>query len=339
MKAICINASSRRLEVLDLPTPDTPPPGHVIVDIEACGINHGDKLFLAMPGAAGGALNGSNRAWGVSAAGKVAAIGEGVPASFLGKPVALYRSLGTSARTVGVWSEKAQVSYTSCVVLPDHVPARDYCGSLVNAFTSYAFFEEIAAAGHRGVIATAGASATALALAALAKERQVPVIHLVRSQAQYEEMRRLGLEHVITTDGEGFEDKLGQAAETLGTTAVFDGLGGALINRIAPHVPMNTSVYIYGTLDGSVPVTIPSRLFLSRNLAVRRFSNFNSVTAKDPARLAAAMADLRDVIADPLFRTSVGRAFRFEEIDAAMAYRGASNARAILVPPTVALKH
>ncbi len=118
---------------------------------------------------------------------------------------------------------------------------------------------------------------------------------------------------------------------------MLDGLGGALINRIAPHVPMNTSVYIYGTLDGSVPVTIPSRLLLSRNLAVRRFSNFNSATAKDPARVAAAMADLHDVIADPLFRTSIARAFRFEEIDVAMAYRGASNARAVLVPPTVPL--
>ncbi|WP_186072203.1 alcohol dehydrogenase catalytic domain-containing protein [Burkholderia gladioli] len=338
MKAIGINPSSRKLEVLDLPPPDTPPPGHVIVDIEACGINHGDKLFLAMPGAAGGALNGANRAWGVSAAGKVTAIGEGVPEEFLGKSVALYRSLGTSARTVGVWSEKAQLPYTSCVILPDDVPARDYCGSLVNAFTSHAFLEDIVAAGHRGVIATAGASATALALAVLAKKRQVPVIHLVRSQAQGEEIRRCGLEHVIATDGEGFEDTLAQRAETLGTTAVFDGLGGALINRIAPHVPMNTSVYIYGALDASTPVTIPSRLFLSRNLAVNRFSNFNSATAKDPARLAAAMAELRDVIADPLFRTKAGQAFRFEEIDAAMAYRGSSSARAVLVPPAVPLR-
>lgn len=338
MKAIGINPSSRKLEVLNIPTPDAPPPGHVIVDIEACGINHGDKLFLAMPSAAGGMLNGSNSAWGVSAAGKVAAIGEDVPEEFLGKSVALYRSLSTSARTVGAWSEKAQVPYTSCVILPDHVPARDYCGSLVNTFTSYAFLEEIAAAGHRGVIATAGASATALALAALAKKRQVPVIHLVRSQVQYEEIRQWGLEHVITTDGEGFEDRLEQLAETLGTTAVFDGLGGALINRIAPHVPVNTSVYIYGTLDASTPVTIPSRFFLSRNLSVKRFSNFNSVTAKDPARLAAAMADLRDAIAAPLFRTKIGQAFRFEEIDAAMAYRGSSSARAVLVPPAVPLR-
>lgn len=151
-------------------------------------------------------------------------------------------------------------------------------------------------------------------------------------------MRGRGLEHVIATDSEGFEDKLGQLAETLGATAVFDGLGSALINRIAPHVPVSTEVYIYGTLDASVPVTIASRLFLRRNLAVKRFSNFNSATAKNPARLTAAMAELRDVIADPLFVTRIGRAFRFEEIDAAMAYRGAFRARAILIPPTVPLQ-
>lgn len=338
MKAIGINASSRRLEVLDIPAPDIPPPDHVIVDIEACGINHGDKLFLTMPGAAGGALNRSNSVWGASATGKVAAIGAGVPEEFLGKSVALYRSLSVGAQTVGLWSEKAQVLYTSCVILPDQLSARDYCGSLVNAFTPYAFLQEMAVEGHRGVIATAGASATALALAVLAKKRQVPVIHLVRSQAQYEEARRLGLEHVIATDGEEFEGKLGQLAEALGTTAVFDGLGGVLINRIAPHIPMNTSIYIYGILDASVPVTIPSQLFMGKNLVVKRFSNFNSATAKDPARLAAAMTDLRSVIADPLFRTKIGKVFRFEEIDAAMAYQGAPNARAVLVPPAVSLK-
>ncbi|MFP3504671.1 alcohol dehydrogenase catalytic domain-containing protein [Burkholderia sp. SIMBA_062] len=338
MKAISIDASSRTLAVLDIPIPDSPPPGHVIVDIEACAINHGDKLFLTMPDAAGRVLNGSNGVWGASAAGKVTAIGDDVPEEFLGRPVALYRSLGTGAGTVGLWSEKAQLPYTSCVILPDEVRTRDYCGSLVNAFTAYAFLEQIVAEGHHGVVATAGASATALALAALAKKRQVAVIHLVRSRAQYEELRQWGLAHVVATDDEGYEDQLGQLAESLATTAVFDGLGGAVINRIAPHVPMNTSIYIYGTLDASVPVTIPSRLFMSKNLVVKRFSNFSSATAKDPARLAAAMVDLRTVIADPLFRTQIGKAFRFEEIEGAMAYQGAGNARAVLVPPAASLK-
>ena len=338
MKAISVNASSRQLEVLDIPAPGSPPPGHVVVDIEACGINHGDKTFLAMPGAAGATLNGLNRVWGVSAAGKVRAIGADVPRDFLGKPVAIYRSLSASEQTIGLWSEQAQVLASSCVILPEEVSPRDYCGSLVNVITPYAFLEQIAADGHHGVIATAGTSATALALAVLAKQRQVLVIHLVRSQDDLMKAQGLGIEHVLSTNEEGFESSLGQLAEKLGATAVFDGLGGALTGRIAPHVPTNTAIYLYGLLDASVPIAIPTRLFMSKNLVVKRFSNFNSPTVKDPERLVAAIAALRGVMGDPLFRTKIGKAFRFEEIDEAMRYQDASGGRAILVPPAIPLE-
>lgn len=338
VKAISINTDSRSLEIRDVPAPGTPPPGHVVVDIEACGINPGDKTFLTAPGAAGGVLNGLNTVWGASAAGKVRAIGAGVPQNFMGRNVAIYRSLGTSPQTIGLWCEQAQVPCMSCVILPDHVSVRDYCGSLVNAITPYAFLEDSAADGHKGVIATAGASATALALAALAKKRHVPVIHLVRSEAEQEKLRDLGIEHVLATNGEGFETELGQLAERLQATAVFDGLGGALIGRIAAHVPMNTTIYLYGFLDAAEPMSIPSRLFMSKNLVMKRFSNFNSATVKDPLQLAAAMADLQDVFGDPLFRTRIGKAFGFADVDAAMAYEGVSGARAILIPPAIPLE-
>lgn len=332
MQAISIDTASRTLYAGDVPAPGTPPPGHVVVDIEACGINPGDKTFLTAPDAAGGVLNGSNTVWGASGAGKVCAIGVDVPQHFLGRHVAVYRSLGTSTQTIGLWCEQAQVPCTSCVILPDHVSARDYGGSLVNAITAYAFLQQSAADGHRGVIATAGASATALALAVLATRRRVPVIHLVRSETEQKKLRALGIEYVLVTNGEDFEAELGQLAETLQATAVFDGLGGPLIGRIAPHVPMNTTIYLYGFLDAAAPMSMPSRLFMSKNLVMRRFSNFNSATVKNPKNLAAAMADLHDVIGDPLFRTRIGMSFGFCDVDAAMAYEGAAGARAILVP-------
>ena len=63
---------------------------------------------------------------------------------------------------------------------------------------------------------------------------------------------------------------------------------------------------------------------------MKRFSNFESATAKDPARLAAALLDLEAVIEDQLFRTSIGREFRFEDFAAAMEF-SAGGAKAVLV--------
>lgn len=331
MKAICVT-TDRKLQVGDVPSPEVPPAGHVVVKMVASAINHGDKTFLARPGAAGTALAGSRYdIWGASGAGTVTAFGAGVPAGFEGKQVAIYRSLSQSPETIGLWSEFAQVHYTSCLILPDAVSARDYCGSLVNVFTAHAFLEEIIAEGHKGIIVTAGNSATGSSLAVLAQRRNIAVISLVRSAAARDELMGHGVKNVITVTEDNFESTVGALASQLGTTAVFDGVGGELITRLAPVLPMNSTVYFYGLLSGAVPISLPSLLFIAKNLTFRRFSNFESATARDPQKRQVALTELRSVIADPIFKTRIGREFTFDQIGEAMAYEDRQGAKAVLV--------
>jgi NADPH2:quinone reductase len=318
MKAICVTPS-RELEVRDIPTPTEPAPGHILVDMDASAINHGDKTFLKMPGAAGNPLGGGQHGvWGASGAGRVVAVGAGVPAEYAGKQVAIYRSLGRTPESIGLWCERAQVPYTSCVILPEHVRARDYSGSLVNVMTAFAFLEEIAEAGHKGVIVTAGNSATGHALVSLARRRNLPAIILVRT------------EHVVATS-EGCTDTFAALSAELGTTAVFDGVGGDLLGKMVPSLPMNSTIYIYGFLGASAPLTIQSVLFMMKNLTIRRFSNFESRTAKEPTKLVSALKALGEVIDDPMFKTRTGKEFSFEEIEEAMAYQPSDGTKAVLV--------
>jgi len=144
--------------------------------------------------------------------------------------------------------------------LSDHVRPRDYCGSLVNVITAYALLQEIAGEGPEGIIVTAGNSATGCALASLARRRNVSAVFLVRSTAK-EALQQQGAEHVIVTAEGDFENRLGVLADELGTTAVFDGVGGDLIGRIAPSLPMNSTIYFYGFLGGAVPVSLHHRPF------------------------------------------------------------------------------
>ena len=258
-------------------------------------------------------------------------LGPDVPAEFAGKSVALYRSLTPSPHTVGLWSERALVPWTSCAILPDDVSLQQYSGSLVNVITAYAFLEEMAAEGHNGVIVTAGNSATGLPMAALTRSKDIAAIFLVRSGNSREELRSRGVEHVLATSAEGFETEFSQLAEKLQTTAVFDGVGGELISRISPHLPMNSAVSFNGFLAGPVAVSVPSAVFMMKNLVMKRFSNFNSATVKDLKRLAGALGYIQGLIADPLFRTTIGETFSLEQIQEAMAYESTPGAKAILV--------
>lgn len=331
MKALCVT-SSRELELRDIPLPEAADPEHVLVDLVGSAINHGDKTFLRMPGVAGSASAASQfDVWGASAAGRVIAIGAGVPKTYLGTQVAVYRSIKRTPQTLGLWSERAHIHVASCLILPEDVQAMDYCGSLVNVLTAYAFLEQVTLEGHRGVIVTAGNSATGRAMAALVRQRRIPAIFLVRNEAARETLLQAGVENVLVTV-DGYTGQLAALAEELHSTAVFEGVGGALPGQLAPCLPMNSTIYFYGFLGGATPFALTSALFMTKNLTLKRFSNFESATVRDPQRLQDAKSMLAEVIDDTLFRTTLGPSFTFAQIDEAMAYEGIDGSKAILIP-------
>lgn len=332
MKAICVTPS-RTLELHDIAAPTEAAPGHILIDMEASAINHGDKTFLNSPLVTGGFIPGSaHDVWGASGAGRVVAIGAGVPAAYAGRKVAAYRSLACSPATIGLWAERAQMHHTCCLILPDSVSAADYSGSLVNIITAHGFLQEVAAEGHAGVIVTAPGSATGLAIAALARRAGVPAILLARSPATAQRLRAGGNADVIDLSADTALAELTHRATALGATAVFDGAGGETLTRIIPALPVNTTIWAYGFLNGTQPVSFPTAVLMMRNLTIRRFSNFESRTAKNPEALAAALAFLSTIADDPAFHTRIGQTFRYDQINEAMAYESAPGAKALLVP-------
>jgi NADPH:quinone reductase len=74
MKAVCVT-ETRELEVREVPTPTKALSGHLLIEIEASAINHGDKTFLARPAATAGLNTGLYDIWGASAAGRVLSAG------------------------------------------------------------------------------------------------------------------------------------------------------------------------------------------------------------------------------------------------------------------------
>jgi NADPH:quinone reductase-like Zn-dependent oxidoreductase len=330
MKAICVT-EKRTLEVRDIPVPEQLPSGHILVELDSATITHGDKFFLTKPLPGGGMSGGRFDVYGSNGAGRVVALGPDVPLRYADRQVAIYKTLIRSSETVGLWSEQVLVPYQSTLILPDHVNPRDYNGSFANVLTVYAYLADIKAMGHNGIIVTAGTSATGRIAASLTRTMGVPAIFLVRSGSAKDELAKSGVEHVFVTNEMGLEQRLEKLAADLGTTAVFDGLGGELLTRILPVLPMSSTVHIYGFLGGPNPISLPTMLVMGKDLRLRRFSNLESPTVANPEALAVAVAEIEGLIDDPLFRTRIGKEFRFEEIDHALAYEESSGQRAVLI--------
>ncbi len=330
MKAICVTPG-RALEIRDVPTPHEPVAEHVIVHMAASAINPGDKTFLRRAPPMKIAMS-QHDVWGVSGAGTIVAIGDRVPPELRGKRVTVYRSLAGTEHTVGCWSEYAQLHVRSCCVIPDELDTIAYSGSLVNAITPYACWQQARTEGHAGILITAGTSATGIAMLGICRAYNIPSVSIARSDAGKRQLVALGATHVVVTEDSAFDSELRDAAAAARATAVFDGVGGELLTRIAPQLPRLSTVYSYGVLAGLQPFSLSSQLVMANSLTIKSFSNFGSPTVRDPQALAAALAELSRIIAMPHFQTKRGRGFAFAEIAAAMDYTAADGSKPILIP-------
>lgn len=327
MKAIVL--SDQTLKVQNVNKPQEAEPGHLILKMNSSAINSGDKFFLKHP-TPPGSVKSLYDIKGVSGVGKVEQIGQGVPPAYLGKNVTVYRQLKYSESITGTWSEYSQVHFLDCVILPDNVNPEDYSGSMVNIITPFAFYKQIISEGHQGIISTAGSSATGIALLGICLTYNFPLISIVRNPESRKELEELGAKNVIVQSDDNFSLQLKEMAQELNTTAIFDGVGGEILNRIIDSLPHNSVIYSYGFLGDLVPFTFHTSTLALKNLTIKPFSNYRTDTVQNPQHLEKALIEIAEFIHMPHFITKTGKRFRLEDIDEALLFKTVKGGKAIL---------
>jgi NADPH:quinone reductase-like Zn-dependent oxidoreductase len=325
MRAVC-RTSSFGVEQRDVPVPGVTPE-HVLIEVSACGINAGDRAWIA--GAFPQIPVSQHDVCGATASGVVIDIGAGVPREYLGSKVAVYRSLKASRDCVGTWCELARLHYLTCALLPDDIDEIDYAASLVSNVTAFVFLDQIIQAGHKAVVCTAGNSATGLSLLGVCHARSFPIISLVRSEAGKAALSRLGAQNILVTADADFEAQLAALTAKLTATVVFDGVGGTLLGRVAKALPQDSTAYCYGFLAGVEPVAFPSSLLLMKALTLTSFSVLRPLV-RDAETLKRILSGLQRVIGMPHFKTPPGKTFDLEQAAEALQWPGPG--KAILRP-------
>ncbi|ADU49971.1 zinc-binding dehydrogenase [Intrasporangium calvum] len=195
---------------------------------------------------------------GNEGAGTVVAAGEDPSAqALLGKRVAAVP--GTAYGTY------AHAEARMSLPLPDDVSAEQGASSFVNPMTALGFVETMRAEGFIGLVHAAAASNLGQMLVRICREDGVPLVNIVRSQAQVELLQGLGAKYVLDSTDPAFTAHLAEAIGETGAMLGFDPIGGgtmagriltameAAASRGAAYSPYGSStpkrVYIYGGLD------------------------------------------------------------------------------------------
>ena len=213
----------------------------------------------AMAGRVGDALPLGNEGSGI-----VVAAGDSPEAqALMGKTVAM---LGGA-----MYSQYRTLPLQMVMPLPDGTSPRDGASCFVNPLTALGFVETVKMEGHKGLIHTAAASNLGQMLNRICLSENMPLINVVRSQAQMDLLKGQGAKYVFDSNSETFIDDLTAAIVETGITCAFDAIGGgklgsqivtcmeaAAVKRMTEYSRYGSDtfkqLYIYGALDMSPTV-------------------------------------------------------------------------------------
>jgi len=259
MHAVQLDEPNSKLMLREVPVP-RPQAGQVLIRMAAAPINPSDLGSLS-----GLSYSGERQfpfTPGLEGSGTVIEAGEGLmPRLLNGRRVACSALLTGD----GTWAEYMVTSAQSCIPLNKNVSLEQGTTLLVNPLSALAILEIAQRGKHRAIVSTAAASALGGMILRLGKRRNIPIIHVVRRQAQVDWVRGLGGEYILNSSDPDFIDQLRTMAHKLQATLLLDAISGSTTQQLAEAAPFGSTILLYSRLSDEACI-IDARTALVKDL-------------------------------------------------------------------------
>jgi len=259
MHAVQLDEPNGKLTLREIPVP-RPQMGQVLIRMAAAPINPSDLGSLS-----GLSYSGKRQfpfTPGLEGSGTIIEAGEGImPRLLNGRRVACPAPLTGD----GTWAEYMVTSAELCVPLNKNVSLEQGATLLVNPLSALAMFEIAQRGKHRAMVSTAAASALGGMILRLGKRRNIPIIHIVRRQAQVDWIRGLGGEYVLNSSDADFVEQLRTMAHKLQATLLLDAISGNMTKQLAEAAPFGSTILLYSLMSFEDSI-IDSRTAFVKNL-------------------------------------------------------------------------
>jgi NADPH:quinone reductase len=291
VKAVAIKAfgSPDGLAVIDLPDL-SPAPGQALITTEAIGVGGVDALIRSGAVAAYGFKEG--HVLGSEIAGTVAAVGDGVPASWIGQRVWAFTGLG------GGYAEQAITPAESLVPLPAGLSAVDAVTLGTSGAVAHFGLRHAHFAPGESVLVRGAAGGIGIMTVQLAARGGASAVAVTTSSAERgDRLRKLGATHVLDRAGQGGEDA------TVGYDVIIDIIAGPDLASFFAKLNPNGRLVAVGAMAGDPPADFGLTMFAAFQKSMS-FATFSGNTVPEADRravtaevfAAAVRGELRSVV-------------------------------------------
>jgi NADPH2:quinone reductase len=287
----------------------TPGPGEVLVAVAAVSVNFPDLLVVS-----GEYQNLPERPFspGKEAAGRIAAVGEGVTNFSVGDRVLTLMEYGGYAEQLVVPAELA-------FPLPDAVTFENAAAAgLVFSTAYFAFHRRVQINAGDTVLITGAAGGVGSAGIQLAKLAGARVLALVHSAEKAEFVRSLGADVVLTSGPETLRDDVRAATDGHGVDIVLDMLGGDYLSQAVRATAWEGSIIIVGFAAGGQNPIKPGHL-LVKNISIHGLQG-SDYRDRTPDLMAEAMREVFANMATGELVIPIDRTYDLTDIAAALTH-------------------
>jgi NADPH:quinone reductase len=300
-------------EVLQVETVSVPDPreGELTIAVEAFALNRADTFF--------------REGWhpikpefpsriGYEAAGRVAAIGNGVSGFAVGDRVATLPVM--EVNRYGGYGEAMTVPARLVVSSPAELGPAESAAVWASYMTAYgALVDLVTIEPGQWVLCTAASSSVANAAIQICLALGAKPIGVTRTQAKASAVRDAGATEVVVTEDEDLVTRVMQITDGAGVAYVFDPVAGPNFGLLAEAAAPHGTIILYGATSPE-PTQLPVITSVNKNLM---FKCYAMLLEEQPDRDERAQKFIRDGIAAGWLRPRVGHELPFSEMRKAVA--------------------
>jgi NADPH:quinone reductase-like Zn-dependent oxidoreductase len=290
-----------------------PGKGEVRLRVKAAGLNRAESMFYR-----GQYLEQAQfpSRLGYEAAGVVEAVGAGVDAKWIGKPVATIPS-GSLSR-YGVLGEEAVVPETALGEYPANLTPTQAAAVWMQYLTAYGALMHIGGLKAGDFVSIpAASSSVGLAAIQIVRDAGATAIAVTRTAAKRAELLALGASHVIVSDEEDYVARVQEISHGQGTRLTFDPVAGPFVEKLAAAAAPGGILFVYDALS-LAPTPFPLLAALGKGLNMRGYTLFE--IRRDAKVLEVAKKYIYDRLADERFKPKIARTFPLTQTVEAYRY-------------------
>lgn len=252
---------------------------------------------------------------GSEATGEVVKIGDKVTQFKIGDIVT---SIPFNTSKYGVQGEYAVVPQDYLSKAPENLTTEEACSIWMQYSTAYfALFHVGSVKKDDYVFIPAISSSAGYGCFELARDAGAIAIGSTRTAVKKEELKQLGINHLIITNEENVEKRLLELSNGKGVSFVYDPVAGAFCNEYLEALSRGAVIIIYGLLDPN-PTLFPLVPLIRKKAIMDAYSQFNHV--EDIDKLNECKTYVLDRIIKGALKPVVSKVFDFKDYKKAYEY-------------------